>query len=474
MQRWNLFIADRIGWERYLKPFMFKRLPSGLGWTALLGSLCALIFVVEALTGIFLAMYYNPAPGLAYESINYIMNDVAMGRVLRGIHHWGAGAMVVLVFVHMMTNFFTGSFKAPRELTWVVGVLLFLITLGLGFTGYLLPWDQKAYWATVVSTNIPRDIPLIGDFITRVILGGDTVSGLTLTRFLSIHMLILPGLLMLCMLLHIYLVRIHGLAEPAASLTSGTKPFQKTRDSIYRFFPEHLFKSAIAFVIVISVVLLLAVVGNVPLEDKVGTIDDAYLPRPEWYYMWLFQLLTFFSGSSEVVGSLVIPIAGILILFLMPWLGRSDLRGLADRPLATAAGAACIIGMVYLTIMGFAGVAKYGKIIAVPDRKLNAPEKAGLRLFADRECAYCHNINGRGGRNQGPDMANIGAKGRTRDWLVNYIRDPQSQYSWTLMPKYDLNQKELEALSDFILGLDFRSHEMKIVTREDALTGAVD
>jgi len=474
MHRWNNFIADRIGWERYLKPFMYKKLPSNLGWPVVLGSLCALIFFVLAATGIFLAMYYNPAPDLAYESINYIMNDVAMGRLLRGIHHWGAGAMVVLVFVHMMANFFTGSFKAPRELTWVVGVVLFLITLGLGFTGYLLPWDQKAYWATVVSTNIPRDIPLIGDFITRVILGGDTVSGLTLTRFLSIHMLILPGLLMLCMVLHVYLVRIHGIAEPAESVTSGTKPSQKIRDSIYRFFPEHLFKSALAFIVVLCVVLLLAVWGNVPLEDKVGTIDDSYLPRPEWYYMWLFQLLTFFSGSSEVVGSLVIPIAGILILFLMPWLGRSDLRGLADRPLATAAGAACIIGMVYLTLMGFAGAGKYGKIIPVPDRQLNASETAGLRLFADRECAYCHNINGRGGRNLGPDMANIGAKGRTRDWLMKYIKDPQSQYSWTLMPKYDLGEKELAALSDFILCLDFRSHEMKIVTREDALKGGVD
>jgi ubiquinol-cytochrome c reductase cytochrome b subunit len=124
--------------------------------------------------------------------------------------------------------------------------------------------------------------------------------------------------------------------------------------------------------------------------------------------------------------------------------------------------------------MGFAGAGKYGKIIPVPDRQLNASETAGLRLFVDRECAYCHNINGKGGRIHGPDLANIGIKGRTRDWLMKYIKDPQSQYSWTLMPKYDLGEKELAALSDFILCLDFRSHEMKIVTREDAFTGDAD
>jgi len=474
MHRFIHFITDRIGWEPYLKPFMYKKLAPDLNWTAALGSLCALIFVVEASTGIFLAMYYNPAPDLAYASIHYIMNDVAMGRVLRGIHHWGAGAMVILVFLHMMTNFFSGCFKAPRELTWLVGVVLFLTTLGLGFTGYLLPWDQKAYWATVVSTNIPRDIPVIGDFITRIMLGGDTVSGLTLTRFLSTHMLILPALLLFSMLFHIYLVRIHGMAERPESVTSGKKPPQKTGDGLYRFFPEHLFKCAVAFVVVFSAVLALAIWGHVPLENSVGIIDEAYLPRPEWYYMWLFQLLTFFSGSSEVVGSLVIPIGGVLILFLMPWLSKSNLRGLADRPLATAAGTAGIIGMVYLSLMGMAGAGKYGEIIPVPDRQLTASETAGLRLWADRECAYCHNINGKGGIMQGPDMVNIGAKGRTREWLMKYIKDPQSQYSWTRMPKYDLSEKDLGALSDFILGLDFKSHEMKIVTRADALKGKAE
>ena len=195
MSRLKEAISQRTGWETDLKPFLYKELPSNPGWSATLGSLCALLFAVMAVSGMFLAMYYNPSPDKAYQSIDYITNEVPLGSVLRGIHHWGAGAMVLAVLAHLATVFFYGSFKAPRELTWIVGVCLLLATLGLGFTGYLLPWDQKAYWATVVSANIPREIPVVGDLLTRLLLGGEGVSGLTLTRFYSIHMLVLPALM---------------------------------------------------------------------------------------------------------------------------------------------------------------------------------------------------------------------------------------------------------------------------------------
>ena len=154
-----------------------------------------MIFATMFVSGVFLAMHYNPSPDKAYQSVDYIMNDVPGGWLLRGLHHWGASAMVIAVFLHMLTGFFSGSYKKPRELTWISGVVLLLIVLGLGFTGYLLPWDLKAYWATTVSTNIPKDIPLIGDFVSRLMLGGDSVSGATLTRFYAVHAMLLPALL---------------------------------------------------------------------------------------------------------------------------------------------------------------------------------------------------------------------------------------------------------------------------------------
>src|SRR4051812_4007991 len=180
-------IPGRIGWNEGIEPFLSKELPAKTGWSATLGSLCVMLFVTMFVTGVFLAMHYNPSPDKAYAAIDYIMNDVHGGWLLRGLHHWGASAMVIAVFLHMMTSFFAGSYKAPREVTWVTGIIMLLIVLGLGFTGYLLPWDLKAFWATTVSTNIPKDIPFIGEALSRIALGGDTISGATLTRFYAIH-----------------------------------------------------------------------------------------------------------------------------------------------------------------------------------------------------------------------------------------------------------------------------------------------
>ncbi len=462
MSRLISFFADRIGWQKYLKPFLEKPLPVGLGWTVTLGSLCALLFAVQAITGMILAFYYNPSPEQAHTSINFIMHDVSMGGILRGIHHWGAGAMVILVFIHLAANFFSGAFKAPRELTWITGVTLFLLTLGFGFTGYLLPWDQKAYWATVVSTNIPKDIPLVGKFIARLMLGGETVSGLTLTRFYAIHTLVLPALTAFFILFHIYLVRVHDIVGHGLE-----KPSKE--EKTYRFFPEHLFRCSIGFGFVFSVIYILAIFADVPLENVAGTVDPAYLPRPEWYYMWLFQLLTFFPGKFEILGSLVIPMAGVIILFCLPFLSRTDLRGIADRPLATAVGVTCLAGIVYLTLMGFEGARSYGDMVVVPDRKLTQSEQKGLSVYLERECAYCHHIAGRGGRIRGPDLSNVVAKGRTKEWLKRFIKDPQAIRPWSIMPKYDLNPRDLNNLSDFILALDFNGHAMKIVKRIEVI-----
>jgi len=447
-----------IGWKEYLRPFLYKELPPGTGWSATLGTLAADLFGVMAVSGLVLAMYYNPSPDKAYQSIDYIMKDEPMGALLRGIHHWGAGAMVLAVFVHMMANFFSGAYKPPREWTWIAGVCLLLATLGLGFTGYLLPWDMKSYWATVVATNIPKDTPVIGGFITRMIRGGETVSGLTLTRFYAIHMLLLPALLAAFTAFHIYLVRIHNLA------VSGSSHTGKNACATYRFFPEHMFRSALVFAGVFAVIAALAVLRAPPREAIAGTLIDSYLPRPEWYFMWLFQFLTYFPGRWESVGSLATPAIGLALLFAVPFLGKSR-----QRPLAMGVGVTAVAGIVYLSLMGFEGARPYGRIISVPDRPLTASETRGLHLFADRECAYCHQIQGKGGHRTGPDLANIVAKGRTRDYLARYIKNPQAVSPTSIMPKYNLPQSDLQALADFVLALDFSKYPAKILKREEVL-----
>lgn len=185
---------------------VFDRAVPKVNWWYTLGSASLFLFGIQAITGIFLTVYYVPSPDHAYESIQYIMNGVAFGWLIRGIHHWGASLMVLVVFVHMLRTFFFGAYKFPREITWLTGVFLLLCTVGMGFTGYLLPWNQRAYWATTVGTEIPGTAPLIGTILERIMRGGAELSAVTLARFFSVHIWFLPAIIALLIGIHMYLV----------------------------------------------------------------------------------------------------------------------------------------------------------------------------------------------------------------------------------------------------------------------------
>jgi len=203
------WLDERLDFDGVYKGLFDRPEPEGNWWNTL-GSASLFLFVMQGLTGIFLTIYYTPSPDHAYDSIQYIMNDVAFGWLIRGIHHWGASLMVLVVFIHMVRVFVTASFKYPRELTWLIGIGLLLFTVGMGFTGYLLPWHQQAYWATTVGTRIAGSVPFIGDFILKVLRGGPDLSALTLQRFFSAHIWILPGLLAALIGVHLYLIIKHG------------------------------------------------------------------------------------------------------------------------------------------------------------------------------------------------------------------------------------------------------------------------
>lgn len=461
---------QRIGWDANLKPFLYKKLPSNVGWSATLGSLSVALFALLTVTGMVLAMYYSPSPDKAYQSIEYIMNDVPLGKLLRGLHHWGAGAMVLVVFLHLFSVFFAGAFKAPRELTWIFGVLLLFVTLGLGFTGYLLPWDQKAYWATVVAANIPGDIPIIGESITNLILGGK-VSGFTITRFYAIHMLVLPACMIVLIVGHIYLVRLHGMSEHKSENEpdNGKETIDNENGRLYRFFPEHCARSALVFLVVFGIIIYLSIFGEIPKEDIVGTVDESYLPRPEWYFMWIFELLTFFPGSSEVIGSLGIPTLCAVVLLFLPFIEKSKYIGMAKRPLATAVGITGAVVIVYLTVTAFAGAHDYGKTLLLPDRQLTRQEETGMKIYVQQDCAYCHQVLGEGGRRVGPDISNLKAKGRTPEYLASFVKDPQAQSRFAVMPKYDLKQEDLLALADFMLAMDFSETRWRRISKESVV-----
>ncbi|MFO7585635.1 MAG: cytochrome b N-terminal domain-containing protein [Anaerolineales bacterium] len=203
------WLDERIGFDDFYNNLLNRPEPRGNWWNTL-GSASLFLFIMQALTGIFLTVYYNPSPDYAYASILYIMNEVQFGWLIRGIHHWGASLMVLVVFIHMLRTFVTASYKYPRELTWLIGIGLLLLTVGMGFTGYLLPWHQMAYWATTVGTAIAGSVPFVGDLILQALRGGPELSALTLQRFYAAHIWILPLLLAALIGVHLFLIIKHG------------------------------------------------------------------------------------------------------------------------------------------------------------------------------------------------------------------------------------------------------------------------
>jgi len=219
------WLEERSGLVGGLKYFLFRKVPGDTDWWQTLGSATLTAFLVQAMTGVILAMYYKPDPNSAYESIKHITNDVTLGWLVRGMHRWGASLFIILMFFHMARVFLFGAYKYPRELNWIIGVLLLLLGMLEGFTGYLLPWDQTAYWATVVGININGTGPIVGPFLASILRGGSEIGGDTLARFYSIHMLIIPGAIFALIGLHLYLVIRLGVTSPPWSKTAAGAPW---------------------------------------------------------------------------------------------------------------------------------------------------------------------------------------------------------------------------------------------------------
>jgi quinol-cytochrome oxidoreductase complex cytochrome b subunit len=207
------WLDHRLGLTTIYTTVLDRKVPK-VNWWYTFGSATLFLFMMQAVTGIFLSVYYVPSPDHAYESIQYIMNEVTFGWLIRGIHHWGATLMVIFIFIHMLRTFFFAAYKYPREFTWITGVILLLCTLGMGFTGYLLPWNQKAYWATTVGTSIAGTVPFLGPFIERVLRGGQDLSAVTLARFFSVHIWFIPAVIIVLIGVHLYMVIRLGISAP--------------------------------------------------------------------------------------------------------------------------------------------------------------------------------------------------------------------------------------------------------------------
>ncbi len=338
------FLNDRLPLDGMMA-HLRKPLPKHINLLFSLGSLAMFLLLLQAATGAFLALSYSPSPDHAHNAVKYITQEVPFGSFVRGLHHWGASAMVIIVFLHLLRVVYYGSYKAPRELTWVFGVFLLLIVLGFGFTGYLLPWDEKAYWATVVGVKISGTAPVLGDLVAKVLRGGTEIGAVTLSRFYALHTIWLPWLAFGLVGVHLFLVRFYG----SSGTPQNTPEDMKTGKP---FFPDQVFEDVVGMLILFVILACAALFAPVPLEDVADPTNANYDPRPEWYFLFLFQLLKYFQGPFEIIGTFVIPTVGILLLLFLPFLDRSGREVLWRRPIAMTVTSVCVVAIVGLTILG--------------------------------------------------------------------------------------------------------------------------
>jgi quinol-cytochrome oxidoreductase complex cytochrome b subunit/cytochrome c2 len=463
-QKIRAWIDQRTGLETALRSFLYEDIPASSGWHQVLGSVALFLFLIQAFTGILLAFNYAPTPGDAYDSLRYIVTEIPAGRLLHGLHHWGASMMIVVVVLHMTQVFLYGAYKKPREATWMVGVVLLLVTLGFGLTGYLLPWDNRAYWGTVVTTQIASKAPFLGPYIDRL-LGGGGVGVVTFARFFGLHVLILPALLTFLIVLHVYLVRKHGVA----SAPGDSGPPKK-------FFPEQVLKDTVAIFIAFAILYGMTLLVQVPLERLADPTDTTYIPRPDWYFLFLFQFLKFFKGSLEPIGSVVFPTLGVLALFIIPFVDRRKVMKLTQR---TVAFAGVVLAGTAWTALTVAAVMSTPKPPSVQARNLPpagewnqlAPtELAGLGYFRDQKCSACHNL-AEGPPKIGPNLAGVGEK-KDAAWMISHFKDPSGLVPGTAMPPIQLTNDQLNALAAFLLKLTPESATRLADTPNVAVRGA--
>ncbi|MEQ1948663.1 MAG: cytochrome b N-terminal domain-containing protein [Bryobacteraceae bacterium] len=458
------WLEHRTGLETAVKSFLYEEIPASSGWHQVLGSIAAFFFMLQVVTGSLLAFNYAPTPGEAYNSLRYIMTELTGGRLIRGLHHWGASGMIIIVVLHMVQVFLWGAYKKPREATWIVGCLLLLITLGFGLTGYLLPWDNRAYWGTVVTTQIAAQAPVAGPYLTRL-LGGVGVGVVTFARFFALHVVLLPPLTLVILGVHIYLVRKHGVA-PAAD-DNGPKK---------KFYPEQVYKDSVGCAIAFIILFIMAIMAEIPLERLADPTDKSYIPRPEWYFLFLFQMLKFFEGPLELVGTMVLPGLAITTLILVPFIDRAPLVRVGKRFFAVAA--ICFAGITWggLTMAAIRSTPPNTDKYVPPEEMLSwqrmSPEElAGLSFFRSENCVSCHPGGGKAGT--GPDLTQIPEMHRSPAWLVPHFKRPDEVVPGSAMPPVNLRDADLNALSLFVLKLS-PDDEMELLSTPDwAVRGSV-
>ncbi|HUA09259.1 MAG TPA: cytochrome b N-terminal domain-containing protein [Candidatus Acidoferrales bacterium] len=411
------WIESRTGFLSMAKEFLTEDIPGGASYWYVFGSATLFAMVLQITTGIFLTFFYAPSAATAWESTRAIYLN-PFTHFLLSVHYWGASAMIALVFLHLLQVLIWGAYKSPRELQWVVGVLLLLVTLVLGLTGYLLPWDMDAYFASQVSLNI-AGLPPGGSILQAIAQGGTVMGTNTINRFFGLHVWLMPAVLVALVGAHLAIFRHNGPAGPVAD-----DP-RKLKDG--RFWPDQMFMDAMASFFVFLIIIFLAFVVPPFLDAKADPTNGAFVPYPAWYFLSLFGLLNLvpiFLGNGpfpELLAAIIVPTIGLIVVLLLPWLDRSTTRSFGSRAAILWPTFIILVAVVGLSVYAQIGIqAKQAagppsqteaQILAAPAEAATTTQSAssgasaaGAKVFAD-SCSGCHAATGAGQAGVAPPLA---------------------------------------------------------------------